>query len=180
MIKLVEVVNIPLKDEFEVIDGINLGNKEITNGFAKSYGCIDFILNSSKNLQENNLCIRRLEKYNFDYHITYIKDYQLNLLNDNFAKITLDINYNIYDEIKMKKGIADKMLVLINDFFYYSKAKKLAGRYFDEALIEVSEGDTFLLKKDPYKDDVTAFIVLRKDEKLYIEQVITSKKFFFV
>lgn len=60
------------------------------------------------------------------------------------------------------------------------KQKKLAGRYFDEALIEVSEGDTFLLKKDPYKDDVTAFIVLRKDEKLYIEQVITSKKFFFV
>lgn len=189
MIKLVEVVCVPLKDEFEIIDGINIGEKFSSSGLVKSYDWVDLLFPTSRCVAPNSTCFSQKEKINLnpdyssdkvkEYYISYIKDYQIELLPDGFAKITMDCDCTSYDEVKIKKGIADKMLIFINHCFYYSKAKRVVGRYFDKALLEVSEGDAFLLKRDPYKDEVTPFIVLRKDNKLYIEQVIQSKKFFY-
>lgn len=178
MIKLAEVVGIPY-GHFAVTDGINIGSRFKTmiffSEFLKSYSWGDVLLNQLLETEKSKCFYKKGD----DYYVSYAADYTLENLSDGFSKLILNCQTSEYDNFNIEHKVADKMLIFIDNFFSFSSSKKIAGRNFDEALLELSEGDIFRLKRDPYKDEAVTYIVLRKNKELYLEQVISSKQIFF-
>lgn len=121
--KIVQLLNVPLKDEFSIVEGIE---------FCKA---------GKANLKFASLTLM-CNPFKDDYNVTYCWEFLPRKQNDGFKDIW--VNNSCLVDSKPEKEIIEERLWLIIPWAskIETTAKKIAGRYPDEAILEMKAGDT--------------------------------------
>ena len=173
MIKILKIISSANTEGFDVTSGIEIDFfNTISNTTPLNWG--DLIC--EKEYVQNN-CLEKKDKNIF---LSWITDYKIVEKNDSIKDLyisghTLSAN----DNMKINRKIADSLLVFIPNGFLHSNKPRLAGKSPNEALLELTEGDTFQLCKNypPKTQEITTFIVKRENLVLFLEKIIKTKKY---
>ena len=126
--KIVQLMGIPLKDGFTVVEGVD---------FCK-FGTADLRF-ATLSLGHNPI--------KNDYHTTYCWEFTVEKEHDGFKEILIN-NLSLVDCKPEEKIIEEKLWVIIPySSTIETTAKKIAGRYPQEAILEMQVGDTVKVNK---------------------------------
>lgn len=172
MIKIVEIVASATTEGFDAVSGIKVNYfNSILNTTPFKWGDLIY----EKPCIENDV----LEKKDDGTFLTWIDEFEILEKNDNIKDLKISCDLLKIDYEKIKRNIADSLLVFIPNGFLHSNKPRLAGKYPNEAILLVSEGDTFQLCKNfpPKSQEITTFIVKRENLVFSLEKVIKTKKY---
>ena len=126
--KLVQLLGVPMGDGFRVVEGVDFCQLG-TADFRFAY--LTLLYNPHKS----------------DYKVTYCWEFHLDEQYDGFKDFSVN-NLALKDGMPEAKDIEERLLVIIP---WSSKiettCKKIAGRYPEEAILEMKAGDTVTVNK---------------------------------
>ena len=126
--KIVQLLGIPMGDGFRVVEGV------------------DFCKLGTADLRFANLTLMHNPHKN-DYKVIYCWEFHLDKQHDGFKDFSVN-NLALKDGMPKERDIEERLLVIIP---WSSKinttCQKIAGRYPEEAILEMKAGDTVTVNK---------------------------------
>lgn len=126
--KIVQLLGVPMEDGFRVVEGVD---------FCK-YGIAD--------LRFAQLTLLYNPKKN-DYKVMYCWEFHLDKQHDGFKEFSVN-NLGLKDGMPEEKDVEERLLVIIPcSSEIKTNCKKIAGRYPEEAILEMKAQDTVTVNK---------------------------------
>ena len=146
--KILQLKGIPMEDGFRVEEGVNFC----------IYGTADLrfaTLTSCKNPGEDT------------YKVTYCWGFHLNKQHDGFKEFSVN-NLALKDGMPDKKDVEERLWVIIpwSTEEIKTTAKRIAGRYPEEAILEMKLGDIVTVGKG--SDAVETYMVVQGGNELFL------------
>lgn len=136
--KMVQLLGVPMEDGFSVVEGVKF-NK---------LGTADFVFAQLK-LGYN--------PFKDDYEVTYcwqIYNFDADKYNDGFKEFVVN-NLALKDGMPEEKDVEERLWVIIPwSSEIKTSGKRIAGRYPEEAILEMKAGDTVTVSKFGAKPEV--------------------------
>lgn len=136
--KMVQLLGVPMEDGFSVVEGVKF-NK---------LGTADFVFAQLK-LGYN--------PFKDDYEVTYcwqIHNFDADKYNDGFKEFVVN-NLALKDGMPEEKDVEERLWVIIPwSSEIKTSGKRIAGRYPEEAILEMKAGDTVTVSKFGAKPEV--------------------------
>lgn len=133
--KIVQLLGVPMGDGFRVVEGVefcNLGTADLRFATLISY----------ENPRKNN------------YKVTYCWGFHLDKQHDGFKDFSVN-NCALKDGMPEEKDIEERLWVIIPwSSEIKTSGKRIAGRYPEEAILEMKAGDTVTVNKGGAKPEV--------------------------
>lgn len=145
--KILQLRGIPMEDGFRVVDGVDFC----------IYGIADLrfaTLISYENPRKNS------------YKVTYCWGFHLDKQHDGFKDFHVN-NCALKDGMPEEKDVEERLWVIIPwSSEIKTTAKKIAGRYPEEAILEMKVGDTVTVCKG--SDAVETYVVVQGGNELFL------------
>ena len=133
--KIVQLRGDPMKDGFRVVEGV------------------DFCVLGIADLRFATLVLGHNPMRN-DYHLTYCWEFTIEKEDDGFKEILVN-NLTIVDCLPEENVVEERLLVIIPwSSEIKTTCKRIAGRYPEEAILEMKAGDTVTVNKGGAKPEV--------------------------
>ena len=145
--KILQLRGIPMEDGFRVVDGVDFC----------IYGIADLrfaTLISYENPRKNS------------YKVTYCWGFHLDKQHDGFKDFHVN-NCALKDGMPEEKDVEERLWVIIPwSSEIKTTAKKIAGRYPEEAILEMKVGDTVTVQKDSTHPET--YMVVQGGNELFL------------
>ena len=145
--KIVQLLGVPMENGFRVVEGV------------------DFCMYGIADLR----CAKLTLLYNphkSDYKVTYCWEFHLDKQHDGFKDFSVN-NLALKDGMPEEKDVEERLWVIIPwSTEIKTSAKKIAGRYPEEAILEMKLGDTVIVSKG--SDAVETYIVVQGGNELFL------------
>lgn len=145
--KIVQLLGVPMGDGFRVVEGVcfcELGIADLR--FAN----LTLFYNPHKN----------------DYKVKYCWEFHLDKQHDGFKDFSVN-NLALKDGMPKKRDIEERLWVIIPwSSEIKTTGKKIAGRYYNEAILEMKAGDTVTVNK--FGAEAETYMAVQAENELFL------------